>query len=314
MAAILMKNITKLYKSGFWKKHTVRALNDFSVRVNPGQVFGVLGPNGAGKSTAIKILLGLVHPTSGISYVFGKDVADWRARSSIGYVPEHPMLYGYLTGLEFLSLSTRLHSLSSKERKKRIAEVLESVEMSKASKMLIRQYSKGMMQRIVLAQALVSQPKLLILDEPTSGLDPIGRVKIRDIIQKEKKKNTTILFCTHIISDAEMLCDELVVLANGSVVCSGDLNSLLSSHSSKQTICFSGVNPAQLSSSSIPFELLAETSDMLKVSVEEHNMSAFLSFLLSQKANIKKLDSSKQNLENVFFKAVLGEKAAHEIQ
>ncbi|MCL2625606.1 MAG: ABC transporter ATP-binding protein [Cystobacterineae bacterium] len=314
MSAILMKNITKVYRSGFFKENIVQALNDFSIRVAPGQVFGVLGPNGAGKSTAIKILLGLIYPTSGIAYVFDKDVADWRARNSIGYVPEHPMLYGYLTGWEFLSLSSRLHSLPSKERKKRIAEVLEWVEMSKASRMLIRQYSKGMMQRIVLAQALVSQPQLLILDEPTSGLDPIGRVKIREIIQREKRKNTTILFCTHIISDAEMLCDELVVLANGSVVCSGSLNALLSSNSSRQTVCFSGVEQAQLSSSPVPCELLAEKNDILEVSVEEKNSSSFLAFLLSKKADIKKLEPSVQNLEAVFFKAVLGDKSVHEKQ
>ncbi|MCL2012467.1 MAG: ABC transporter ATP-binding protein [Cystobacterineae bacterium] len=296
------------------KKKTLQALKGFSINVTPGQVFGVLGPNGAGKSTAIKILLGLVYPTSGNASVFGKDVRDWTSRKSIGYVPEHPMLYGYLTGWEFLSLSSRLHALPSKERKRKMADVLEWVGMSESSRMLIRQYSKGMMQRIVLAQALLSQPKLLILDEPTSGLDPVGRVKIREIIQREKKKNTTILFCTHIISDAEMLCDELVVLANGSVVCSGNLNALLSSSSPKQKVCFSGVKPEQLLPSPVSFELLAEKNNTIEVSVEEDKASEFLTFLLSKKADIKKLESSAQNLEEVFFKAVLGDKPIYENQ
>ena len=236
-----MQNITKIYKVGFVKKKTVCALNGFSMSVTPGQVFGVLGPNGAGKSTAIKILLGLIHPTYGNAYIFGKEVTHGQAREAIGYVPEHPMLYGYLTGLEFLSLSSRLHSLTSREMKRKMAEVLELVGMSESAGMLIRQYSKGMMQRIVLAQALVSKPKLLILDEPTSGLDPIGRVQMREIIQREKEKNTTILFCTHIISDAEMLCDELVILAHGSVVCSGNLNALLASDANLEQVFFKAV-------------------------------------------------------------------------
>jgi len=312
MSAIVMQNITKTYQSGFLRKKTLRALHDFSIRVSPGQVFGVLGPNGAGKSTAIKILLGLVHSTSGSAYVFGNDVRDWKARDSIGYVPEHPTLYGYLTGWEFLSLSSRLHSLPSKERKRRIADVLEWVGMSASAGMLIRQYSKGMMQRIILAQALVSKPQLLILDEPTSGLDPLGRVKIREIIQREKEKNTTILFCTHIISDAEMLCDELVVLAKGSVVCSGNLNTLLHTATPKQTVCFSGVNVEQLAASRVPFQLISEKNNTLEVSVEEHSMSLFLSFLLSKKADIKKVGWAAQNLEEVFFKAVLKDESVHE--
>jgi len=314
MSAIVMQGITKVYKSGFLKRKTIRALNGFSISVTPGQVFGVLGPNGAGKSTAIKILLGLVYPSSGNASVFGREVSHWKSREAIGYVPEHPTLYGYLTGFEFLSLSSRLHSLSSKERKRKTADVLEWVGMSESAGMFIRQYSKGMMQRLILAQALVSQPKLLVLDEPTSGLDPLGRVKIREIIQREKEKNTTILFCTHIISDAEMLCDELVILAKGSVVCSGDLNALLSTSSSKQTVWFSGVQQEQLLSSPVPFELLAEKDNLLEVSVEKHNMSAFLEFLLSRKADIRKLESSAQSLEKVFFKAVLGDKSAHEEQ
>jgi len=314
MSAILMKDITKSYKVGFFKRKPLQALKHFSISVTPGQVFGILGPNGAGKSTAIKILLGLIRPTSGNAYILGKDVRDWKARDAIGYVPEHPTLYGYLTGFEFLSLSSRLHSLSSKEMKRKIADVLEWVGMSEHAGMFIRQYSKGMMQRIVLAQALVSQPKLLILDEPTSGLDPLGRVKIREIIQREKEKNTTILFCTHIISDAEMLCDELVILSKGSVVCSGNLNALLSTDASKQTVCFSGVKPAQLVSSPVPFELLSEKEQSLEVSVEKHHMSSFLTFLLSQKADINKLKSSARSLEEVFFKAVLGEKSVHEKQ
>ena len=311
MSAILMQEITKVYQSGFLKRKPLRALHGFSINIRPGQVFGVLGPNGAGKSTAIKILLGLVHPTSGNASIFGRNVSDWRARASVGYVPEHPTLYGYLTGFEFLSLSSRLHSLPSKERKKKIADALESVEMSKSAGMLIRQYSKGMMQRIILAQALVSQPRLLILDEPTSGLDPLGRIKIREIIQKEKEKNTTILFCTHIISDAEMLCDELVILSKGSVVCSGNIDTLLSSSSSKQTVCFSRAPLEQLSASPVPFELIEEKDNSLKVSIEEHNTSAFLSFLLSKKAEINTLESTAQNLETVFFKAVLGDKSVH---
>jgi len=219
--------LSKTYRLGFWLSRKVPALRGLDLEIGAGQIYGLVGPNGAGKSTTIKILLNLVKASSGEATVFGKQPSDAATRALIGFVPENPAPYEYLTGREFLGLSGALAGLSGAELDARIKEVLGAVEMTKAASLQIRRYSKGMVQRITLAQAIIARPKLLILDEPTSGLDPLGRRQIRDLILQQRSAGTTVLFCSHIISDVEFLCDRVAVLVKGKRVHEGPIRELL---------------------------------------------------------------------------------------
>ena len=185
------------------------------MQVEEGEVFGFLGPNGAGKSTTIKLLMGIIFPTAGTARILGRPVSDVAMHREIGYLPEQPYFYDYLTAAEVLDYFARFHGFSAAERKERVQKMLKKVGLETAGKIQLRKYSKGMLQRVGLAQAIVHDPKLVILDEPMSGLDPVGRREVRDIILELKNDGKTILFSTHILSDAEMLCDRVGVIAGG---------------------------------------------------------------------------------------------------
>lgn len=212
---VSIRGLSKTYKVGFFLNKQVKALQGLDLEIAPGQVYGLLGPNGAGKSTTIKILMGLVRASEGQALLFGEPPDRPHVRRQVGFLPENPSLYEYLTGREFVTLAGRIFGLSGHELDQRVERVLGDVGMGRASDLQIRRYSKGMVQRTALAQALISGPRLLVLDEPTSGLDPLGRRQMRDLILAERAKGTTILFCTHIISDVESLCDRVVVLVGG---------------------------------------------------------------------------------------------------
>ena len=198
---IELHGLSKTYRLGFLMNRKVRALDGLDMAIQPGQVYGLLGPNGAGKSTTIKIIMNLVQATSGTAHVFGRPPTDTEIRRKVGFVPENPAPYEYLTGREFVQLAADLGGVAHSDVGARTAEVLESIGMARAADLQIRRYSKGMIQRIALAQAVVHRPPLLILDEPTSGLDPVGRRMVRDFILAERNRGTTVLFCTHIIPD-----------------------------------------------------------------------------------------------------------------
>src|SRR6516162_5864356 len=212
---IEVRGLSKTYRLGFWMNRKVQALKSLDLTVNAGEVCGLLGPNGAGKSTTIKVLMGLVKASGGEARLFGMAPRSKESRRQIGFVPENPAPYEYLTGKEFLDLAGRLAGLSGKSLDQRIGEVLQTVGMERAAGLQIRRYSKGMIQRIALGQAIIHKPRLLILDEPTSGLDPIGRRQIRDLILAERERGTTVLFCTHLIPDVETVCDRVAVLVGG---------------------------------------------------------------------------------------------------
>ena len=185
------------------------------MQVEDGEVFGFLGPNGAGKSTTIKLLMGIIFPTAGSAQILGRPVSDVSMHRDIGYLPEQPYFSDYLTATEVLDYFARFHGFSAAERKERVQKMLKKVGLETAGKIQLRKYSKGMLQRVGLAQAILHDPKLVILDEPMSGLDPVGRREVRDIILEEKNAGKTILFSTHILSDAETLCDRVGVIAGG---------------------------------------------------------------------------------------------------
>ena len=205
------------------------ALRDLSLVVQPGEVFGFLGPNGAGKTTTIKILLGLARPTAGQAWLFGQPAGDPRVRRRVGYLPENFRFHDWLTGEQLLEFHARLAGLSRAERRARIPEVLALVGLAGRGGDRVRAYSKGMTQRIGLAQALVHQPDLVLLDEPTSALDPVGRREVRDLIRGLRERGITVFLNSHLLSEVEMVCDRVAIVDHGHVVCTGRLTDLVGS-------------------------------------------------------------------------------------
>jgi len=225
--------LQKSYRTGFWLTQKVTPLQGCTLDVLAGETFGLLGPNGAGKTTLLKTLLGVVRASKGRGMVLGKPLGDRSVKQKIGYLPENPYFYDYLTGWEMLKLTAGLFGLSSSIQKQRIPELLDLVGLSQAAakRKQLRQYSKGMLQRIGMAQALINDPELVFLDEPMSGLDPLGRYQIREIILSLKEQGKTIFFNSHILSDVEIICDRVAILAQGELICSGSLQELLGTSS-----------------------------------------------------------------------------------
>lgn len=221
-----VRDLRKTFRVGFFRKK-VEALRGVSFRVRAGETFGILGPNGAGKTTTLKCVLRLVRPTSGEVRIFGLPPSDRAAMKRLGYMPENPYVYQYLTPIEFLDLCGRLVGMESTQRKKRIDEMLELVDLQGAKDRPIGKFSKGMTQRVGLAQALLHDPELLILDEPMSGLDPIGRKQVREILVEQRRRGKTLIFTSHILSDVEMLCDHVAMIHRGVVTADGTLETLL---------------------------------------------------------------------------------------
>ena len=213
--AIELSGLTKDYLVGFWRKRRKRALDALTLRVEDGEVFGFLGPNGAGKSTTLKLVMGLIFPTSGSARVRGHAIDDIGMRREIGYLPEQPYFYDYLTARELLDYFAQFFGYGREERRRRVAESLERVGLGSSGGLQLRKFSKGMLQRAGIAQAILHDPQVVILDEPMSGLDPIGRREVRDIILDLRRQGRTVFFSTHILSDAEMLCDRVAVIVAG---------------------------------------------------------------------------------------------------
>jgi ABC-2 type transport system ATP-binding protein len=227
---ISIEHLRVVYPAADRRSAAKVAVNDLSLEVREGEVFGFLGPNGAGKTTTMNVLLGFVQPTGGKAEIYGKSVTDEAARYQLGYLPELTYYYKFLTGRELLHFYARLFDLEKSEASARIAKVLKLVEMEQSADKPIRSYSKGMQQRIGLAQALINDPKLLILDEPTSGLDPVGRMKVRQIIQRLKDEGKTVFFSSHELGEVETVCDRVGILFNGQLKESGSVSSLVNQY------------------------------------------------------------------------------------
>jgi ABC-2 type transport system ATP-binding protein len=234
-AIIEIENLSKDYEVGFWKKKKVRALNGLTLKVESGQIFGFLGGNGAGKTTTIKILMGLLFPTAGSAKILGKDISDVKMHAQIGYSPENPYFYDYLTARELMTYFAELFGIGGAERKQRTEEVLSKVGVDEKDwNKQLRKFSKGMLQRVGLAQALINEPEIVFLDEPMSGLDPIGRREIRELIADLRAGGTTVFMSTHILSDIEALCDRVAILRKGKLAATGNLDELLMQHGETQ--------------------------------------------------------------------------------
>jgi ABC-2 type transport system ATP-binding protein len=228
MAVVVeIENLTKDYEVGFWRKRRVRALDGLSLVVESGEIFGFLGANGAGKTTTMKLLMRLIYPSAGSARILGRDISDVNMHARIGYLTENPYFYDYLTAREFLEYCAELFGYDPRERKRRTEELLARVNLeSKSWDKQLRKFSKGMLQRVGIAQAIVNDPEIVFLDEPMSGLDPIGRREVRDLIASLRTRGTTVFLCSHILSDIEVLCDRVAILKRGRLVEQGRLEDL----------------------------------------------------------------------------------------
>src|SRR5215471_21716506 len=215
MSAIEILGLEKTYMVGFWRKRPKRALEPLHLAVEEGEIFGFLGPNGAGKTTTLKMLMGLVFPTAGTARILGKEWTDPEVKAQIGFLPEQPYFYDYLTAHELLDYYGQLSGVPAKDRRPRIDEMLLRVGLTDVKGVQLRKFSKGMLQRVGIAQAILHDPRLVFLDEPMSGLDPMGRREVRDLMEQLKQAGKTVFFSTHILSDAEALCDRVAVIHKG---------------------------------------------------------------------------------------------------
>src|SRR3989449_8056714 len=224
---IEIDRLTKEYEAGFLRKRKTRALDTLSLTVEKGQIFGFLGANGAGKTTTLKLLMRLIYPTSGTARILGRDISDISMHARIGYLPENPYFYDYLTAREFLSYCGQLFGQKTSTRAGRTEALLMRVNLEKKSwDSQLRKFSKGMLQRVGLAQALINDPEIVFLDEPMSGLDPVGRREVRDLIASLRTEGKTVFMCSHILSDVEVLCDNVAILKHGRLAHSGSLAEL----------------------------------------------------------------------------------------
>jgi len=227
MSVIEINNLTKDYEVGFWRKRKVRALDGLSLSIDGGQIFGFLGANGAGKTTTLKLLMRLIFPTDGTAQILGHDIRDVSMHQRIGYLPENPYFYDYLTAREFLDYCAQIFGYPVESRRKRAADLLARVKLDeKRWDTQLRKFSKGMLQRVGLAQSLVNDPEIVFLDEPMSGLDPVGRREVRDLIAELRDEGKTVFMCSHILSDIEVLCDRVAILKKGRLAQVGYLDEL----------------------------------------------------------------------------------------
>jgi len=227
MPAVETKELTKDYFVGFWRPTPYRALDSLTLSIEEGEVFGFLGPNGAGKSTTLKLLMGLIFPTSGSARILGHSIHDLAVRRRIGFLPENPTFYDYLTAEELLMYFAGLSGLRGAERTRRVSEVLDDVGIGRERRLKLRSYSKGMIQRIGVAQALVGSPDVVFFDEPMSGLDPLGRRDLRQLMLRLRDRGCTVFFSSHILSDAEALCSRVAIMAQGRLVAEGQLADIM---------------------------------------------------------------------------------------
>jgi ABC-2 type transport system ATP-binding protein len=226
-AAIETEHLTKDFPVGFWRPRPYRALDGLTLAVEPGEVFGFLGPNGSGKSTTLKLMMQLIYPTSGHARILGRPAGDVSVRHRIGFLAENPYFYDYLTAEEVLTYFARLFGFDRADAKTRAARVLDEVGIGAERRLRLRQFSKGMLQRVGIAQAIINDPEVLFLDEPMSGLDPLGRRHVRDLILRLRAQGATVFFSSHILADAEMLCSKVAILAQGRLIAAGRVSEMV---------------------------------------------------------------------------------------
>lgn len=305
---IEIENLSKDYEVGFWKKKRVRALDDLNLQVAGGQIFGFLGGNGAGKTTTIKILMSLIFPTTGQAKILGHDISDVKMRSRIGYCPENPYFYDYLKARELMNYFGELFGLNQTQRNRKTEELLTRVGLDEKDwNKQLRKFSKGMLQRVGLAQALINEPEIVFLDEPMSGLDPIGRREIRELIAELRASGTTVFMSTHILSDIEALCDNVAILRKGKLAATGNLDELLSESGAAQIyeVNVKGVSAAVLENElrHVAGATIAAKPTGANIQItDEKSIDAILPIIRSAGGSLVSVQPVKQSLEELFVK------------
>ncbi|HEX3184582.1 MAG TPA: ABC transporter ATP-binding protein [Pyrinomonadaceae bacterium] len=302
MAIVEINNLTKDYEVGFVRKRKVRALDDLSLTVDSGQIFGFLGANGAGKTTTLKLLMRLIFPTSGSARILGSDIQNVRMHERIGYLPENPYFYDYLTAREFLEYCAEIFGYASAERKKRAADLLARVNLDEKSwDKQLRKFSKGMLQRVGLAQSLINDPEIVFLDEPMSGLDPVGRREVRDLIASLREDGKTVFMCSHILSDIEVLCDRVAILKGGRLAQVGHLDELRqrTEGPNRMEILAAGADPDELRN--LAGADISATPRGLRIEIaSENEIETALEALRKAGGKVVSIQPVKQSLEELF--------------
>jgi ABC-2 type transport system ATP-binding protein len=298
MSAIEILGLEKTYNVGFWRKKAKCALKPLHLAVEPGEIFGFLGPNGAGKTTTLKLLMGLVFPTAGTARILGREIDDPEMKAQIGFLPEQPYFYDYLTAPELLEYYAQLSGVAAKDRSRKVVEVLARVGLPDPGKVQLRKFSKGMLQRVGIAQAILHDPKVVFLDEPMSGLDPMGRREVRDLMEQLKHDGKTVFFSTHILSDAEALCDRVAIIHQGELRGIGAVADLTSSVEGKVEIIWQGNTvPAALKSLAAECHI---SGDTVRTVVAEGNQDAVIDVLRRERLKIISVTPVRTSLEEYY--------------
>ncbi len=308
MTAIDILGLEKTYSVGFWRKKPKCALRPLHLRVEEGEIFGFLGPNGAGKTTTLKMLMGLVYPTAGSARILGMEINDPRMKAQIGFLPEQPYFYDYLTAGELLDYYGQLSGVASKERSRKVREVLERVGLADVIRVQLRKFSKGMLQRVGIAQAILHDPRIVFFDEPMSGLDPMGRREVRDLMEQLKHEGKTVFFSTHILSDAEALCDRVAIIHLGELRSVGAVVDLTSSIEGNVELVWHGNKiPAAMNALGADCHV---TGDTVRAVLLEGNQEAALEALRREQLRIISLIPVRTSLEEYFVRKLQPSKAA----
>jgi ABC-2 type transport system ATP-binding protein len=304
MTAIEILGLEKTYKVGFWRKRPKRALHPLHLTVEEGEIFGFLGPNGAGKTTTLKLLMGLVFPTAGTARLLGRDWTDPEVKAQIGFLPEQPYFYDYLTAHELLDYYGQLSGVPGKDRKRRIDEVLQGVGLTDVKGVQLRKFSKGMLQRVGIAQAILHDPKLVFFDEPMSGLDPMGRREVRDLMELLKHEGKTVFFSTHILSDAEALCDRVAIIHQGELKGVGAVADLTSSVVGKVEVIWQGTQvPASMKALGAECHV---TGDTVRAVLAESQQDAAIDALRRERIRLIAVTPVRTSLEQYFVAKLQG--------
>ncbi|PYR77506.1 MAG: ABC transporter [Acidobacteria bacterium] len=310
MDAIRTEALTKHYTVGFWRPRPYVALDGLTLQVQTGEVFGFLGPNGAGKTTTLKLLMQLIFPTSGRADILGKPAGDIDVKRRIGYLPENPYFYDYLTAQELLEYFASLFGYSPAERRTRASRLLDEVGIGAERRLQLRKFSKGMLQRVGIAQALINEPEVVFLDEPMSGLDPIGRREIREMILRLRDRGCTVFFSSHVLADAETLCSRVAIMAKGRLVTAGALSDMLAFQVRGWELVVSGLTDAVLAAAKARGDVMRVTM----VGPARHALDLpldpppekTLAALIAQGACLVSLTPIRDTLEDFFVQQVSG--------
>jgi len=303
-AVVVVEDLVKDFRPGFGLRRK-RILHGISFCVRRGEIFGFVGPNGAGKTTTLKVLMGLIHPTAGRASILGHDVGETGFRRHIGFLPENPWFYDYLTGREFLDFYARLGGVGAGERDRRVSELLEQVGLAHAADLRLRAYSKGMLQRAGIAQALVHDPSVLFLDEPMSGLDPIGRKEIRDLILHLHVQGKTVFMNTHILSDVEMLCERMAIIVEGRIRYEGRTEAVLADEERSSDVVLAAASPELVESLERRFAAeVRGRGERVEFRIPDKHVGELLWSALEAGAEVVAVTPHRTSLETLFLSAV----------